>query len=98
MTGTLQTRAALIGSPDGVLHDDQVTAFVAEQLAAQDLDGRSVCVIVPVVLPSTTWSSTAWTATDCGAFQFPGVNVSVAGDTVRRLLSGVTVIMTSAVG
>src|SRR3954466_13659333 len=47
MTGTLQTSAALIGGPGDLLPDDQVTAFVAEQLAAQDLDGRSVCVIVP---------------------------------------------------
>jgi nickel-dependent lactate racemase len=38
---------ATLGGPDGVLPDEQVTAFVAEQLAARDLDGRSVCVIVP---------------------------------------------------
>ncbi|MGY1602617.1 lactate racemase domain-containing protein [Geodermatophilus sp. SYSU D00815] len=39
--------AALIGGPDQVLAEDEVTAFVAEQLARRDLDGRSVCVIVP---------------------------------------------------
>jgi nickel-dependent lactate racemase len=39
--------AATLGGPDGVLPDDRVAAFVAEQLAAVDLDGRSVCVIVP---------------------------------------------------
>ena len=53
MTGTLETpadlarTAALIGGAGVVLSEEHVTAFVAEQLAAQDLDGRSVCVIVP---------------------------------------------------
>ena len=41
------TGAARLGGPDGVLSDEQVTAFVGEQLAAADLDGRSVCVLVP---------------------------------------------------
>src|ERR671926_214059 len=40
-------RAAQIGGPDEVLTDDKVRAFVHEQLARVDLDGRSVCVIVP---------------------------------------------------
>ena len=41
------TTAATIGGPAGLLSDDQVTAFVHEQLGAADLDGRSVCVVVP---------------------------------------------------
>jgi nickel-dependent lactate racemase len=39
--------AVHIGGPDGVLTDDQVRAFIGEQLAAADLAGRSVCVLVP---------------------------------------------------
>ena len=39
--------AASIGGPDGVLSDDEVTAFVHHQLAEAGLDGRSVCVLVP---------------------------------------------------
>ena len=39
--------AAQIGGSDGVLTDEQVRAFIHEQLAAADLDGRSVCVLVP---------------------------------------------------
>ena len=39
--------AATIGGPGAVLSDGQISAFVGEQLAALDLDGRSVCVIVP---------------------------------------------------
>jgi nickel-dependent lactate racemase len=46
-----QTRAAVplaaIGGPGEVLTDDQVTTFIHDQLAAADLDGRSVCVLVP---------------------------------------------------
>jgi nickel-dependent lactate racemase len=38
---------AQIGGPEGVLTEEQVRAFVLEQLSAADLDGRSVCVIVP---------------------------------------------------
>jgi len=48
MTTTYDARpAALLGGPGEVLTEDEVTAFVHEALAAADLDGRSVCVIVP---------------------------------------------------
>src|SRR3954454_17605646 len=43
----LAAAAALLGGPGEVLAGDDVTAFVVEQLAGVDLDGRSVCVIVP---------------------------------------------------
>ena len=39
--------AATTGGADGVLSEEQVVAFVREQLAAVDVDGRSVCVVVP---------------------------------------------------
>ena len=39
--------AATIGGPVGVLTEEQVTAFVHEQLGEARLDGRSVCVLVP---------------------------------------------------
>ena len=37
----------VIGGPEGTLDEAAVRAFVAERLAAEDVDGRSVCVIVP---------------------------------------------------
>ncbi|MDN6373801.1 MAG: lactate racemase domain-containing protein, partial [Brevibacterium aurantiacum] len=43
----LAERAALLGGPDGVLTDEQITGFLTEQLAGQDLEGRSVCLIIP---------------------------------------------------
>jgi nickel-dependent lactate racemase len=47
-TATPETApAARIGGPGDVLGDDQVRAFVHEQLAGVPLDGRSVCVLVP---------------------------------------------------
>jgi lactate racemase len=39
--------AVRLGGPDAVLSDAAVSAFVEEQLAGADLDGRSVCVVVP---------------------------------------------------
>lgn len=39
--------AQRLGGADGVLADDEVTGFVVRQLDACDLDGRSVCVLVP---------------------------------------------------
>jgi nickel-dependent lactate racemase len=42
-----QVRARRLGGTEGVLTDDQVRAFVREQLATVDLDGRSVCILVP---------------------------------------------------
>ena len=40
-------RAARLGDEHGVLSGEQVVGFVAEQLAATDLDGKSVCIVVP---------------------------------------------------
>src|SRR4051812_38016163 len=39
--------AARVGGADRILTDDEVTAFIAGQLAGLDADGRSVCVLVP---------------------------------------------------
>lgn len=39
--------AARVGDAATVLSDEQVTAFVHEQLAGHRFDGRSVCVLVP---------------------------------------------------
>lgn len=39
--------AATVGGPDTVLTDDEVRAFVAEQVGGLDLDRRSLCVVVP---------------------------------------------------
>jgi nickel-dependent lactate racemase len=39
--------AARIGGPGGVLTAEEITAFVGEQLAAVDLNGRRLCVLVP---------------------------------------------------
>ena len=39
--------AASIGGPDGVLTEEQVTAFIHQQLGDAGLEGRSVCVLVP---------------------------------------------------
>jgi nickel-dependent lactate racemase len=39
--------ADLIGGPDQILDDTTVREFVARSLADADLDGRSVCVVVP---------------------------------------------------
>ena len=36
-----------IGGPDQVLTEDEIGAFVRERLDRTDLDGRSVCVLVP---------------------------------------------------
>jgi nickel-dependent lactate racemase len=41
------TRAARVGGADRILTGPEVVAFVAEQLAGVDADGRSVCVLVP---------------------------------------------------
>jgi nickel-dependent lactate racemase len=39
--------AVRIGGDHGVLTEHQVRAFIGEQLAAVDIDGRSVCILVP---------------------------------------------------
>ena len=48
MTSTLTAgSAARAGGADRLLTDDEVTSFIAAQLAGVDADGRSVCVLVP---------------------------------------------------
>lgn len=43
----LAERAALLGGPEGTLTPEGIRGFVLEQLAGQDLDGKSVCLIIP---------------------------------------------------
>ncbi len=43
----LAASAARVGDASTVLDDEQVTAFIAEQLGAHPFDGRRVCVLVP---------------------------------------------------
>jgi nickel-dependent lactate racemase len=38
---------AFLGGPAEVLAADDVAAFISERLAGRDLDGRSVCVVIP---------------------------------------------------
>ncbi|MBV9594391.1 MAG: DUF2088 domain-containing protein [Actinobacteria bacterium] len=45
MTGAASIRT--VGGSDVILSPEQIRAFVAEALATADLDGRSICVIVP---------------------------------------------------
>jgi nickel-dependent lactate racemase len=46
-TAELAARARRVGGAGTSLSEDEVTAFVAESLAGVDLDGRSVCLVVP---------------------------------------------------
>jgi nickel-dependent lactate racemase len=45
--GQVTARAARIGGAGAVLTEEDIRAFVREQLGAARLDGRSVCVLVP---------------------------------------------------
>ena len=40
-------RAVRLGGTDGVLAAEEIAAFIDEQLGAVDLEGRSVCIVVP---------------------------------------------------
>jgi nickel-dependent lactate racemase len=42
-----RTDVAAVGGPGTVLSEEEVRAFVHEQLSRADLDGRSLCVVVP---------------------------------------------------
>ena len=46
-TSRARSTVEQIGGPHIVLTEEQIRAFVRDQLAAVSLDGRSVCVIVP---------------------------------------------------
>lgn len=46
---SLVSAAARIGGPDETLTDEQISRFVAEQLATADLDGKRVCVILSLI-------------------------------------------------
>lgn len=44
---TLAAEPAVAGGPGGLLDDEEIEAFVADQLTGLPVDGRSVCVLVP---------------------------------------------------
>ena len=46
-TAELATQARRIGGPGASLPEEEVTAFIRESLAEADVDGRSVCLVVP---------------------------------------------------
>ena len=46
-SGPTRTGSSMIGGPEQVLTDDEITQFVRAQLDARDLDGRSVCLVIP---------------------------------------------------
>ncbi|MGV8909627.1 MAG: lactate racemase domain-containing protein [Propionicimonas sp.] len=43
----LAAGAAVIGGPETTLTTDELRRFIAEQLAATDVDGKSVCLVIP---------------------------------------------------
>jgi nickel-dependent lactate racemase len=43
----LAADAAVIGGPETTLTTDEIRRFIAQQLAATDLDGKSVCLVIP---------------------------------------------------
>jgi nickel-dependent lactate racemase len=47
MSTTLPRTAATVGGPTQVLTDDEVRSFVTSVLADADLDGQSLCLVVP---------------------------------------------------
>ena len=46
-TAASPSTAPALGGPEVLLEDDAVVSFIGEQLGRADLDGRSVCVLVP---------------------------------------------------
>src|SRR3954454_13148952 len=47
MTARVQSAVASIGGPQAVLSEHEIDTVIREQLAGADLDGSSVCVLVP---------------------------------------------------
>lgn len=47
IVAALAAGAATVGGPDVTLTPDQVRSFIAEQLDATDVDGKSVCLVIP---------------------------------------------------
>jgi nickel-dependent lactate racemase len=47
VVSALARQAARIGGPDQVLTTEEVRAFILEALAGADLDGKSVCLVIP---------------------------------------------------
>lgn len=47
VVAALAAEATLIGGPDETLDSAQLRAFILDQLAATDLDGKSVCLVIP---------------------------------------------------
>jgi nickel-dependent lactate racemase len=94
--GDLALGAELIGGADGVLDDAAVREFVTSSLAAADLDGRSVCVIVPdgtrscplPLLLSAVHEALAGRATNVTVLVALGTHAAMSDEHLRSHLGG----------
>ncbi|MFB9323134.1 lactate racemase domain-containing protein [Cryptosporangium minutisporangium] len=98
MVTSLQAQGvASIGGPGQVLDDATVRRFVRARLAAEDLDGRSVCVLVPdatrscplPLLLSAVHDALDGRATNVTVLIALGTHAPMTGDGLRKHLGGV---------
>ncbi|HET8601415.1 MAG TPA: lactate racemase domain-containing protein [Segeticoccus sp.] len=88
--------AAVLGGPEEVLSEEQVDTFVREQLGHADLDGRSVCVVVPdgtrscplPLLLKAVHGALAGRASRLTVLVALGTHAAMDGDRLRRHLGG----------
>lgn len=86
-----------IGGPGVQLPDDDVRAFVRRHLDGLDLDGRSVCVVVPdatrrcplPMLLEAVHDAVAGRVSSCTVLVALGTHAPMAEDDLRRMVGGV---------
>ena len=84
---------ATLGGADGLLDDGAVAAFVEAQVGALDLDGRSLCVVIPdatrscplPLLLGAVERAAAGRACSCTAVVALGTHAAMTSDALRSL-------------
>jgi nickel-dependent lactate racemase len=85
---------AAIGGPHQRLTDDEVAAFVRQQLERIDLDGRSLCIVIPdatrtcplPLLLGALWGSVAGRVRSCTVVVALGTHAPMDADALRALV------------
>lgn len=88
------TAARRIGGPEGMLDDEEVAGFVSECLAELDLDGRSLCVVIPdatrrcplPLLLGSLERSTVDRVSRCTAVVALGTHAPMDGGAIRAMV------------
>ncbi|AIT61972.1 lactate racemase domain-containing protein [Corynebacterium doosanense] len=92
----LAERAAIVGSAEETLTDEQARAFIAEQLAGHDFDGKTACIVIPdgtrsgphALMIQAAYDAIAERAGEITILIALGTHADMSTEAIERLVGG----------